>query len=157
MKDYCFILDPTLGKLAQKIRFLGFKAIYYNNITYSELEVLISKKVGCIVLTRKKKFYEKLKEKRRILFVKSDFWRSQLRYIIKTLNIKIDQLKIGSLCLICNSELKKVKKEDFKEIIPDYVYRTHEEFTYCEKCKKIYWKGTHVEHFIKDLLEIFRE
>ncbi|SHE81355.1 hypothetical protein SAMN02745164_01196 [Marinitoga hydrogenitolerans DSM 16785] len=157
MNEFCFILDATLGKLAQKIRILGFNAMYFNNITYEELEIFISKNSNCIVLTRNRKFYEKLKEKYDILFIKSDLWRAQLRFVVKKLNLKLINLKIFSRCIICNSQLVKVKKENYKDIIPDHVYRTCDEYSYCEKCQKIYWHGTHVEHVLCDLREIFKE
>ncbi|KLO22256.1 Mut7-C RNAse domain-containing protein [Marinitoga sp. 1155] len=151
-----FILDMPLGKLAKKLRILGFNTIYYNNITYDELEKIVSKNGDYIVLTKSTKFYESLYNKYNILFIKSDNWKSQLRFLVKKLKLKIDISKMFSRCIICNSKLIQVEKEIYREFIPDYVYLTINNFKYCKHCKKVYWRGTHVEHMIKDLFKILK-
>ena len=57
-------------------------------------------------------------------------------------------------CSNCNSILKKVKdKKDIEQLIIKETYNYYHEFFQCKnlKCKKIYWKGSHIEDIEKRL------
>jgi uncharacterized protein len=59
-------------------------------------------------------------------------------------------------CLRCNSLLIPLNHEEAKQKfpqIPEYVLRTQKGFNWCEKCRKVYWAGTHVKNMIRTLEE----
>jgi uncharacterized protein with PIN domain len=60
-------------------------------------------------------------------------------------------------CLECNSVLEQVEKEKVIERFPDKVKERHNEYWYCRKCDKIYWKGTHYDKMLELLNKINKE
>ena len=56
---------------------------------------------------------------------------------------KIDEDLFLSRCTLCNDPVKPMKKKDVKGKIPNRVFENNENFWYCSKCDKIYWKGCH--------------
>lgn len=60
-------------------------------------------------------------------------------------------------CPKCNFKLQKIENpEEFKENIPESVYKYHTEFWKCSNsdCGKIFWKGTHLERIVQTLKSI---
>ena len=57
-----------------------------------------------------------------------------------------------------NAVLEKVErnKEEVKELVPHYVFKTQSQFRQCPACKRIYWRGTHWRAMTRRL-EKFRE
>ncbi|RLD15953.1 MAG: hypothetical protein DRI36_06410 [Caldiserica bacterium] len=145
-----FLVDNMLGRLGRWLRLLGIDAKQVKrNSTYDEI-IFTSLNERRILLTRSKKI-----SKHRvygIYYVKNEDLRKQLKEVIENFNIKIDEDKIFSRCIICNEELKRIEKEKVKGEVPNYVYQTRDEFYTCPSCKKIFWEGTHFElalQFIK--------
>jgi len=50
-----------------------------------------------------------------------------------------------SRCLECNQPLEERRKEEIKDLVPPYVFRTQEQYRQCPGCHRIYWRGTHWE------------
>jgi uncharacterized protein len=48
-----------------------------------------------------------------------------------------------SRCIVCNRALNNISKKEVKAKVPDYVYKTHNEFSFCPCCLRVYWQGTH--------------
>ncbi len=137
-----------LGKLAKKLRILGFDAEYYADIGEDEI---LEKSKGRILLTRDKILYRKaLKRGLRAFYIKSDKWRSQLKAVSNLFPIE-ENAKPFTRCSVCNTPLKDVEKEEVRGKVPEYVYMTHEQFKICPKCGKVYWKGSHMELIRKDM------
>jgi hypothetical protein len=72
---------------------------------------------------------------------------------IKTVleSVKIDEEKILSRCIECNSLVQDIKKEDIKKNVPDRIFKNIDKFWFCPKCKKIYWKGSHYDNMIEKI------
>ncbi len=63
IKDYAFMADAMLGKLARKLRMFGFDTIYDPNV--DDLDILnSSKNEGRIVLTSDKTLFNRCKKRR---------------------------------------------------------------------------------------------
>ena len=54
-----------------------------------------------------------------------------------------------SRCLACNTPLEDVTPEEVKGEVPDYIFHTHQEFSRCPSCRKVYWAGTHYGHMAR--------
>lgn len=143
-----FILDTQLGKLAKKLRMLGFDTLYENN--YKDKEIIkISREENRIILTRNKSL---LKNNT----VTHGYWirntdpDKQLQEIIRRFDLK-DQIKPFTRCIECNGIMKPVNK---KEIIDQLLPKTkkyYNEFYRCSHCNKIFWKGSHYQRMKKNI------
>ncbi|NQT67331.1 MAG: hypothetical protein HQ569_07130, partial [Actinobacteria bacterium] len=86
------------------------------------------------------------------LYIKEDKLENQLDQIKSELKISLKPNLIR--CIGCNEKLIKVKKEDIKNKVPPYVYKTQQNFLYCKNCDKYYWRGTHYQNIKNTFLNI---
>lgn len=135
-----FILDVHLGRLAKYLRIIGFDSSYCNNYADEKI-VEISLSENRIILTRD---IELLKRKNvtHAYYIRSLNIFKQLKEVIKRFQLE-KKIKVFSICPECNNFIKPINKSKVKNDVPQYIYKTHDEFKYCSGCKKIYWKGTH--------------
>lgn len=139
-----FLCDQMLGTLAKWLRIYGFDTFYAGSDSKDSEILEISKNENRVLLTRDKELmYVARRENIKTFEIKSTDIDEEISNILS--NIKIDQKKILSRCILCNSIVEEIKKETVKEKVPDRVFNNNEKFWYCKKCKKIYWKGTHYE------------
>jgi uncharacterized protein with PIN domain len=57
-------------------------------------------------------------------------------------------------CLRCNSLLVTLSPVEAKNKWPDlpaYVFQTQKRFNWCDRCKQLFWAGTHVRNMIRTL------
>ena len=146
-----FVADRMLGKLARKLRLLGYDTLYYSEISEDEL---LAKSHDRILLTRDKILYRRAKKLGyEVFYLKSDSWRSQLRALAEVYPI-VRNAKPFTRCSVCNSELASIDRESVRDRVPEYVYKSTDEFKICTGCGRIYWKGTHVELVLEDLRKL---
>ncbi len=143
-----FFADTMLGRLARWMRIMGYNVRYDNEIDDNEL---IKKAVSeeRIVLTRDTLLIKRRALKGRYLFINGDDCIDQVRQIITRFDI--DENKILTRCLICNSLLESISKREVREKVPPYVYSTQVSFCICPDCRRIYWSGTHKDKIQKKL------
>jgi uncharacterized protein len=141
-----FIADIMLGKLAKWLGILGIDCLYFNKIPAPAL-IKTALDENRIILTRNTGL--KSNKTPKTIFIKDDNWQEQLKEILPVL--KIDPGLFFTRCVKCNEKLTAVQKEIVKDFVPDYVFKTSRNFSYCEKCGKYYWDGTHIEK-VKELL-----
>ncbi|KYK30164.1 hypothetical protein AYK20_04365 [Thermoplasmatales archaeon SG8-52-1] len=139
-----FLCDQMLGTLAKWLRIYGFDTFYASSdIKDSEL-LKISKDENRILLTRDKELiYQARRENIKTFEIKSTDIDKELSNILS--DIKIDKKMILSRCILCNSIVEEIKKENVKEKVPERVFNNNNKFWHCKKCNKIYWKGSHFE------------
>jgi uncharacterized protein len=146
-----FILTGELGKLSKWLRLLGFDAEYYpcNKTSVLILEALRDNR---IVVTRNQKV--PLRAGVRVVLVKSESAREQVRELLKQLNIPLVSDKMFTRCTLCNKELITAEKLSVKDSVPEYVFSAQNDFFRCPQCNRIYWQGSHwgnVKHIIETL------
>jgi len=148
-----FLCDQMLGTLAKWLRIYGFDT-YFANSEISDDELLkISKDEDRILLTRDKKLVQRAhKENIKNIEIKTTDVNEQLKIVLKDLTI--DKNKVLSRCILCNSVIDEIKKKDVDGKVPERVFETNEEFWFCKKCNKIYWKGSHYENMIEKMDEL---
>jgi uncharacterized protein len=143
-----FIADVMVGKLARRLRVLGFDVAYSN--TYQDDEIItIAQGENRVILTRDTGISARRMHARCIL-IKSGAWREQVHQVIETFDLK--DFKFLSRCLLCNVPLETADKETVFEKVPPYVYMTQERFARCPSCARVYWHGTHVDEMLKHIL-----
>ena len=143
-----FIVDDMLGKLAVRLRMLGFDTSYYHDTADSFL-LRKSREEGRILLTRDSSLVKV--RGANTFFISSKKLKDQIHEVIKKHDLKIIPQNMFSRCSVCNEPLVALPKEKVRGKVPPIVYKLSNEFSYCPKCKKYYWKGTHYEKIIQEL------
>ncbi len=139
-----FIADKMLGRLAKWLRILGYDTLYFNTQNPRDM-CKIAREEGRLILTRN----TKLKGRKNLLFIKGDDLGEQIEEVVKGLNLKISPM--FNRCLICNQGLKEISPLEVKGRVPEYVFNTQKDFFSCPQCRRIFWKGTHIEHMLKKI------
>lgn len=137
-----FLVDFMLGRLAKWLRIIGYDSSYFVGNDVKEL-LWTSFKEQRIIITRTTHIAPRKAFK--ILVIKSTCFIDQLKEVIEKLNLTVKFENFFNRCSICNNILEKVKKESIQSKVPIYVYENHNEFSYCGKCEKVYWMGSHWE------------
>jgi hypothetical protein len=144
-----FICDFMLGKLTKYLRMCGYDTEFIKNIADEKL-LEIAQKENRILLTRDKGLLQGKSVKNgtiKIVLVKEDKIKKQIQQLKDELKINTNINLIR--CIDCNSVLNEIKKENVKNLVPVYVFKTQENFLFCPVCKKIFWNGTHAENMRK--------
>lgn len=143
LRKTAFIVDVNLGKLARRLRMMGFDTAYENRLVDREI-VDIAVREKRIILTRD----------RRLLFrraithgywVRSDDPDTQLREVMQRLDL-YQQIKPLRFCLECNGKIEAVDREQVWSSLEPLTRRYYSEFYRCRRCHKVYWEGSHVAH-----------
>lgn len=147
MKLLC---DQMLGTLAKWLRIYGFDT-YYENSQSDDSELLkISKNDDRVLITRDKQLIiDAKRENIKTIEIKTTDIDKQIKSVLD--KISHEEEKILSRCIICNSKVEEIKKEEIKEKVPERVYKNNEKFWFCKKCDKIYWKGTHYKKMFEKI------
>jgi len=146
-----FILDVHLGKLARRLRMLGFDTAYSNNFKDEEI-INIAENEKRIILTRDIQILKNGKVTRGY-WVRETSPQKQIIEVIKRFDL-INLVNPFSRCIECNSILSPVAKESIIHLLPANVKKNFNDFSKCTGCEKIYWQGTHFEKMRKQLEKI---
>ena len=150
------IADCMLGKLAKWLRMLGYDTKYIPDVDDDEL-TRVAVKEDRILLTRDLKLSERRMLRTRCVFVDWGSTREQVKQVVQALGLTIDRDALFTRCAVCNHELTRLDKDEVRGRVPPYVYSTQQDYGYCPQCDKIYWKGTHVQHVVQDVLQALFE
>lgn len=149
-----FIADIMVGRLAKYLRMAGYDVLYTNTASDNQI-IKKARETDRIVLTRDSLMLTRREFKKgtvKYLFIKDDKLKNQLNQIKSDLKVSLKPNLVR--CIECNRKLIKVKKEDVKNKVPPYVYKTQQNFLYCKKCDKYYWRGTHYDNIRNTFLSI---
>lgn len=150
MKEFRFVVDGHLGKLAAYLRLLGFDTLYKNDYLDDELAD-ISATDQRLLLTRDRGLLKRTKVTRGYC-VREKEPRLQLGEIIDRLHLE-KSTQLFSRCVRCNGILNPVSKDEVIDRLEIKTKRYYHEFGMCEDCNQVYWKGSHY----KQLLGFFSE
>ena len=142
-----FAVDVMLGRLAKWLRVLGFDAASMV-LSGPGMDSLLSQ--GLIPVTRAVKF----RDIEGVLFIHGNHHREQLKELIASLRITIDELRPFSRCSLCNAELLRIPREAALGAVPDYVFETAPYFHKCRECAKVYWPGSHRQKMMDEMREL---
>lgn len=144
-----FIADCMLGTLAKRLRFLGYDTLFFNRIDDAEI-VKIAADEGRIIITRDSGIIKRKAAKNHI-FIESDNLESQMNTVMKKSGIEKSAVKPATRCIVCNTQLLPLPKREAIGKVPPFVFLTHSKFSHCNKCHRIYWKGSHMEKALERL------
>jgi uncharacterized protein with PIN domain len=135
-----FLADAHLGALARLLRLAGFDTLYENNYQDDRIEAIAIEQ-NRVVLTRDRE----LLKRRGIIhgaYVYSLDPVGQFREVIERFELA-HKVRRFSLCLACNAPLRTVDKADVLQRLPPRVQASQHEFSFCEICQGVFWKGSH--------------
>ena len=147
-----FLVDCMLGRLAKGLRMLGYDTIYYRGQDPHQL-IQLARQEGRVILTRNTKLIPKRSEDR-IVRVIDDKPLLQLRELAQKEYISFDGENLFSRCLICNTLLNEIPREEVQGRVPDFIFYQQREFFQCPQCRRIYWQGTHHENMKRKIDEL---
>ncbi|RKY59240.1 MAG: hypothetical protein DRP94_04105 [Candidatus Latescibacterota bacterium] len=144
-----FVADDMLGRLAKWLRLLGYDVIYPAPARDAQL-LRLAQAEDRVLLTRDRGLAERCSG-RKVLVESGDPWE-QLSQVVRELDLDVEK---GFLtrCALCNEPIESLPKEEVRDLVPPYVFGTHERFARCPKCGRVYWEGSHVERMRRKLKE----
>ncbi|MDD4756884.1 MAG: Mut7-C RNAse domain-containing protein [Prolixibacteraceae bacterium] len=145
LRETRFIVDVNLGKLALKLRLLGFDTLFSNSFKDHEI-ISVSLKEKRIVLTRDRGIL-KQNSVTHGYWLRSDNPKQQLREVVLRFQLQ-NSFKPFSRCTHCNSQLIKTEKSLLIGILPVDTLSYYNQFWECHGCGRIYWKGSHFKHIL---------
>ncbi len=143
-----------LGRLAKWLRILGFDVIYSNSATDEDL-LETCESDGRTLLTRDTELARRAEKDIEVVFVAGDHIKEQFASIRYKLPITFEPPAIFSRCIVCNTPLKAAMRDEVEGLVPAFVFNTNKTFKICPGCRKVYWKGSHVQHALRTVLASF--
>lgn len=144
-----FIADRTLGKLAKKLRVLGFDTVYWRGGNL-EGAVKAAATEGRVLLTRSHRLQEKTATLQ-VLVVEANDPQEQILQVLSAFKLRPEAGQFFSRCLMCNEALAPISKGEVEGKVPDFIQRTYDSFHICPRCHRIYWPGTHFQRMRKEM------
>ena len=146
-----FITTRELGKLAKWLRVLGYDSVYYGGTKESDL-IIQAIRDRRNLLTRSERLtkYKGIQ----VIVITSDHVEEQMEQVVRELGLALDEEKLFTRCVGCNSELSDIEKQAVRGKVPEYIFNTEEDFKQCLKCGKIFWKGTHWDNVERKFREL---
>ncbi|HEY7166975.1 MAG TPA: Mut7-C RNAse domain-containing protein [Candidatus Binatia bacterium] len=141
-----FAADRMLGRLVKWLRVLGHDVIYGQHLTGYGL-IRAARQEGRIILTRDRRL--KHKQPPEFMLIDSERYLGQIRQVLQTYSFPKE--KLFTRCLECNAVLEPRGKESVKDLVPPYVYSTQDSFSWCPRCRRIYWPATHHQRMLEEL------
>jgi uncharacterized protein with PIN domain len=152
-----FIVDNNVGKLAKWLRIMGYDALLFSGEDDGKM-IKIALAQNRVILTKDSQIM-----KRRLItsgrlkaaLIEDDDVKVQLKQVVKALRLDY-HFKPFSLCLECNQKLREKNKEEVRELVPPYVYKTQSLYMECPSCHRLYWRGTHWQAMTRELENMAR-
>lgn len=149
LRDLRFIADCHLGKLAGKMRLLGFDVEYRNDIDDEELAAAVVNDKRVLLSRDRRLLMRKVID--RGYLVRSQNSDEQLAEVIKRFDLS-RQLQPFTRCARCNGILEPVEKAAVLDLLEPKTKLYFEDFFQCQSCRQVYWQGSHLTA-IKELVE----
>jgi len=146
-----FIVDTNAGKLARWLRIMGYDTLFINDIDDEGL-IAIGLKEKRVLLTKDTQIMRRrvvTSGRLKALLIIDDDSKAQLHYVVEAM--RLNQKRQFTICLECNETLVPRIKEEVRELVPPYVFRTQSRFVECPSCHRIYWRGTHWQRMKQEL------
>ncbi len=150
-----FIADNNVGKLAKWLRIMGYDSLFFNQKDDGRM-IGIALREGRTILTRDTQIMERrlvTSGRLKALLIKKDDPKAQLEEVVEKLNLDYHR-KPFSVCLECNQPLVPRSREEVRDLVPPYVFKTQEQYMQCPACQRVYWQGTHWQRMSRELEEL---
>lgn len=143
-----FWCDAMLGGLSRWLRALGYEASFEHGIDDAELVERAARDQAVLLSSDQPLFNRKRVTSGEVsaLFVPRHHpVLDQAVFVLKTFALPVRPLR----CMACGGALLAVTREEVGTEVPPGAFKCFDEFFRCERCRKVYWQGTHwtrIEH-----------
>jgi uncharacterized protein with PIN domain len=131
---------------------MGYDTLFFEGSYDSEMVATAMAKQR-IILTRDTEIMKRrlvTSGRLRAILINSEEPEKQMRQVVDTLNLE-QHSRPFTLCLECNQPLVESQREEVKDRVPPYVFKTQSQYMECPACHRIYWRGTHWEAMTRRL------
>ena len=146
-----FILDVHLGKLARRLRLLGFDCCYRNQRDDAEI-VRLALDQQRIILTRDRGILKQARIRHGLL-IRSEQPHCQVQEVLQRYRLA-GQIRPFRRCPSCNGLLLSVAKDAVRQRLLPRTARYYNDFHQCRSCRKLYWQGTHYRRIARWIAEL---
>jgi uncharacterized protein with PIN domain len=158
-----FLADDMVGKLARWLRIIGLDVASAGRVDDNRL-VRKALEEDRVLLTRHAALLDRitdpaLKPRRaelRWIVLKSPHCLEQIDQVLDESGLRVDESRLFTRCLVCNTLLEPASKEDVAGEVPEFTYAIQREYARCRTCNKVFWKGTHTERILDKLRRLRR-
>lgn len=153
-----FIVDSNVGKLAKWLRMLGYDAVFFEG---EDDAYMIDRalKEDRVILTRDTHIMKRgviTSGRLKAILIDSDKPEPQIRQVIEALHLDF-QSSPFTICLECNTPLQERSREEVKDRVPPYVFKTQLQYMECPVCQRLYWRGTHWQAMLRKLESLTKQ
>jgi hypothetical protein len=135
-----FVADAHVGGLARLLRMAGFDTVYDNHFEDAAIAEIAANQ-NRVVLTRDRDLLIR-REIRYGRYLRALAAEAQLAEVVLRYGLA-PHAQAFSLCLHCNAPLHPVAKAEIEERLPPMVRSHYDEFSGCDICNRVFWKGSH--------------
>ncbi len=154
LREPRFIADAHLGGLARLLRMLGFDTRYEPGAA-DELVRRLATNERRVILTRDRALLI-CRDVTHGCYVHAVKPPEQLREVVQRLQLAA-RARPFTRCLCCNEPLQAVDKAEVLTAVPPRVAESHQSFTRCPACARVYWPGDHHRRMRAMLCEVLSE
>ena len=151
LREPRFIADAHLGKLARRLRMLGFDTLWFNDLGDAALALLAGDQHR-ILLTRDRALLMH-RPVTHGCHVPAGSTDDQARALVRRLQL-CGSIAPFTRCTVCNGLLTAVSPDEVTLPVPPGIARRFREFWRCLGCGRIYWKGSHWEAMRRQIASI---
>lgn len=149
-----FLLDGMLGSLTRWLRICGYDAEYLRDAEDDEL-IRRAAEERRILLTRDKSLYRKaLRQEVQAHFVAGESDAERLASVAARFGLRLKPE--ASRCPMCGSPLRQAGREEVRDRVPEGTFNRYQEFWLCERCGRVYWRGSHWSRIVETIKEAER-
>jgi uncharacterized protein with PIN domain len=138
-----------LGKLARILRMIGQDAEYVREGDAQQI-ARRAKEEGRVLLTRDTRLAAQ--STGGVLFIESNYPFHQARQAIRDLALVLDPS--FRRCVEDNGLLSPAAKAEVEGEVPSYIFATHDLFMRCDRCRRVFWEGSHLDGMRKVMAEL---
>ena len=140
-----FIADVMLGRLAKRLRLLGFDVLYDRTLNDNEI-IRLSLEQDRVILTRDTALAARPLATNHLL-VSADRAQEQMDQVLTAFPAEITDVPL-TRCSVCNETLIPTARDELKDLVPSHIYDEKADFMLCRMCGRVYWRGSHVTNMM---------
>lgn len=145
LRKTAFVMDCHLGRLAAYMRLLGFDVLYRNDYLDEELAD-ISQNEKRICVTRDRGLLKRNQIEHGYL-VRATDPREQTVELVRRFQLN-HAICPFVRCVRCNGKLTPVSVAEVREQLEPGTLENIRDFSRCENCGQVYWKGSHFRYLM---------
>ena len=133
---------------------MGYDTLFFDGSDDSQM-VALALAEGRVILTRDTEIMKRKvvnSGRLKAVLINSEQPEQQIRQLVNLLHLE-RQSRPFTLCLECNQPLVERSREEVKDRVPPYVYKTQNQYMECPACRRIYWRGTHWQAMTRKVMK----